>query len=68
MATYIVKASWRATAKLLRIEARTPEEALLKAMKRKDTKGHLTLQIQDQRPCYNENQAVLKPRSKSTGS
>lgn len=43
--TFIIKASWRSTAKLLKIEARSAEEALLKAERSRQTKGAMTIKV-----------------------
>jgi hypothetical protein len=37
--TYIIKAAWRSTSKLLKVKASSPEEALEKAKKAKENKG-----------------------------
>jgi hypothetical protein len=45
MKTYIVKASWRSTAKLLKVQAKDRNEALEKASRRRDIEGYLDLKV-----------------------
>jgi hypothetical protein len=47
---YIIKAAWRATSKLLRIEAKDADEALKKAKKAKENRGCLVISLISERP------------------
>lgn len=43
--TYVIKASWPATSKLIKIEAKDAEQAIAKAMKNRQIKGSETVKI-----------------------
>lgn len=47
--TYVFKASWRATAKLIKVQADNAEEAWEKAYKRKDILGCMDLTLIEER-------------------